>query len=209
MFTEDDLMQPDQELQLGVAPVRIDVLTSISGVTFDEAWAARRAVLVDGQTVPVLSREHLIINEQATGRPQDLIDVGRLTLRRLLRRRAGWQVTWPIRSRDPAGCALDSIGPGADDNASGVAALLELMLSLESIGYWSDEPESQHDPPLLAASYPSTGDFVAFVSDLEHGGAGARSEAGAGGALPEPLIVVARARWQGTAPDRRDGVILS
>ncbi|RKY19750.1 MAG: hypothetical protein DRQ55_09910 [Planctomycetota bacterium] len=79
MFTEDDLVQPDQVLQLGVAPVRIDILTSISGVTFDEAWGARMEVLVEGQSVSVLSREHLIINKQATGRPQDLIDVDRLT----------------------------------------------------------------------------------------------------------------------------------
>jgi len=61
--------------QIGVAPRRIDILTSLSGVPFDEAWAKREAVLTAGLTLPVLSREHLVVNKKAAGRPQDLADV--------------------------------------------------------------------------------------------------------------------------------------
>ncbi len=115
------------------------------------------------------------------------------------------------------GAHYDSIGPGADDNASGVAVLLELaselasvdlpvrvrlvafvneeppcfqedcmgslvyarmlkeageavslMISIESVGYWSDEPDSQRYPAPLGLMYPSTGDFLAVVSTLRH-----------------------------------------
>jgi hypothetical protein len=113
------------------------------------------------------------------------------------------------------GAHYDSIGPGADDNASGVAVLLELaselsahelparvqlvafvneeppcfqadcmgslvyaktlqqagvpvhlMVSIESVGYWSDEPDSQQYPAPLDLMYPSTGDFLGVVSTL-------------------------------------------
>src|SRR5581483_4132683 len=67
----DDLCQPDQILQLGVKPNRIDIITSIAGLTFDEAWEGRVAGVID--TVPVLfiGRDALIRNKEATGRPQD------------------------------------------------------------------------------------------------------------------------------------------
>ena len=58
-----------------VAPRRIDILTSISGVQFDEAWAERETVPVEGLTLNVLSRKHLIANKKAAGRPKDLADV--------------------------------------------------------------------------------------------------------------------------------------
>jgi hypothetical protein len=71
-------MGPDQVVQLGVAPYRIDLLTGIDGVAFEEAWPAREEVAMDGLTVPVLSRAHLIQNKRATGRPQDRADLDRL-----------------------------------------------------------------------------------------------------------------------------------
>jgi len=74
----EDLQRPDLIFQIGVAPRRIDILTSIEGVTFEEAWPARLEVEIEGLTVPVLSREHLIRNKKASGRPQDLADVARL-----------------------------------------------------------------------------------------------------------------------------------
>lgn len=76
--TERDLVTPGTVFQIGVAPNRIDVLTSIDGVDFDEAWLARRIVHIEGLEVPVLARHHLIRNKKATGRPQDLADVARL-----------------------------------------------------------------------------------------------------------------------------------
>jgi hypothetical protein len=77
-LTEADLVRPGTVFQIGVAPNRIDILTSIDGVTFDEAWPARRVVRIENLDVPVLARHHLIRNKKATGRPQDLADVARL-----------------------------------------------------------------------------------------------------------------------------------
>ncbi len=71
----EDLQKPDLIFQIGVAPRRIDILTSIEGVTFEEAWPARVEVEIEGLRIPVLGREHLIQNKKASGRPQDLADV--------------------------------------------------------------------------------------------------------------------------------------
>jgi hypothetical protein len=73
-----DLQTPDMVFQIGVAPRRIDILTSIDGVGFDEAWPHRMVIEVEGQTLPVISRAHLIRNKKAAARPQDLADVARL-----------------------------------------------------------------------------------------------------------------------------------
>lgn len=74
----EDFLAPDQVIQLGIAPNRIDLLTGIDGVTFAEAWSTREKAILDGLPIPVLSRELLIRNKLATGRPQDLADVERL-----------------------------------------------------------------------------------------------------------------------------------
>ena len=71
----EDLSRPDFFYQIGVAPVRIDLLTSISGVTFEDAWNEREYHDLEGVTVPVISRRHLLINKKAAGRPKDLADV--------------------------------------------------------------------------------------------------------------------------------------
>lgn len=62
--------------QIGVPPSRIDILQSIDGITFDEAWSGRIDGTVDGD-VPThfISRQHLIQNKLASGRAQDLADV--------------------------------------------------------------------------------------------------------------------------------------
>ena len=73
-LTPDDLSRPETVFQIGVVPVRIDLLTSISGVGFDEAWAGRIEVSIEGVTVGVLGREELLRNKRATGRPKDLLD---------------------------------------------------------------------------------------------------------------------------------------
>jgi hypothetical protein len=74
-LTVDDLAHPDLIFQIGVPPIRIDVLTSISGVAFDEAWEARVQTRFGDQAVGVISREHLIRNKRASGRTQDLADL--------------------------------------------------------------------------------------------------------------------------------------
>ena len=78
-ITRDDFLAADQVIQLGRAPHRIDILTGISGVTWPEAWASRMQVDLDGIEIHVIGKEELIRNKKATGRPQDLADVARLT----------------------------------------------------------------------------------------------------------------------------------
>lgn len=59
----------------GVDPVRIDILTSVSGLEFQAAWSQRQILELDGLQVPVVSLDDLIANKRATGRPQDLLDI--------------------------------------------------------------------------------------------------------------------------------------
>ena len=76
--TASDFAQPGAVYQIGLPPRRIDLLTEISGVTFDEAWASRITAEVDGRPVSFIGREALLKNKQASGRPKDLADVARL-----------------------------------------------------------------------------------------------------------------------------------
>ena len=73
-----DLTQEDVVFQIGREPNRIDFLTSIDGVGFDEAWSDQLEVEIDGLAVRVLSRDQLIANKKAVGRPRDLADVQEL-----------------------------------------------------------------------------------------------------------------------------------
>lgn len=74
-LSEADLSQPGVVFQIGVAPIRIDLLTSIDGVEFADAWSARFETRFADQPVSVLSEAHLIRNKRAVGRTQDLADV--------------------------------------------------------------------------------------------------------------------------------------
>jgi hypothetical protein len=69
-----DFERPAQVIQLGVPPNRIDILTSISGVSFDEVWAGRVEIEIDGLALSVIGRAELLHNKRASGRPQDLVD---------------------------------------------------------------------------------------------------------------------------------------
>lgn len=71
----EDFIKPESVIQIGVPPLRVDVLTSISGVEFEEAWSARITLRLDGIEVPVLSRKHLIANKRAADRPKDRLDL--------------------------------------------------------------------------------------------------------------------------------------
>jgi hypothetical protein len=70
-----DFTRPDVVAQLGVPPYRIDLLTSISGVQFDDAWAERVHGEIAGVHVPVLGRQSFVRNKRATGRTKDLADL--------------------------------------------------------------------------------------------------------------------------------------
>jgi hypothetical protein len=73
-LTVEDLCRPETVFQIGVVPIRIDRITSISGVGFEEAWEGRIVVRIEGVTVGVLGRDELIRNKRATGRPKDVFD---------------------------------------------------------------------------------------------------------------------------------------
>lgn len=71
-----DLSAPQVVVQLGVAPQRVDILTSISGVdNFSEAWATRVEHHLGGCLVPIIGRTALIANKRASGRLKDLADL--------------------------------------------------------------------------------------------------------------------------------------
>ncbi len=71
----DDLEKPGQVIQIGLPPRRIDVLTAITGVSFEEAWPKRITRAIDGLAVPFIGREELVRNKRATGRAKDLADL--------------------------------------------------------------------------------------------------------------------------------------
>lgn len=72
---KEDFTAVDQIVQLGVEPERMDLLTSISAVAFEEAWNTREYGNLDGLRVPFISKELLRRNKAAVGRKQDLADL--------------------------------------------------------------------------------------------------------------------------------------
>ena len=74
----EDLTRPDTVFQIGIEPLRIDLLTSIDGVDFAEAWIDRFESKFAGVPVNVISRRHLIKNKLSTNRLQDRADVEQL-----------------------------------------------------------------------------------------------------------------------------------
>jgi hypothetical protein len=77
-LTLQDFNRSDSVVQLGYPPHRIDILTEIDGVSFDDAWEHRLDIEIDGLLIPFIGREDLIANKRASGRPQDIADVLRL-----------------------------------------------------------------------------------------------------------------------------------
>lgn len=73
-LTESDLVTAGTVFQIGVPPRRIDIMTSVDGLGFEEAWQARLPVPIANLGVSTLSREHLLRNKRASGRPRDLAD---------------------------------------------------------------------------------------------------------------------------------------
>jgi hypothetical protein len=69
-----DFETPDFVYMFGRPPLRIDVLTGIDGVTFDEAWASRQEGKLGGVPVAFIGREAFLRNKRAAGRTKDLAD---------------------------------------------------------------------------------------------------------------------------------------
>ena len=72
---EGDFQTPNKITQLGVPPVRIDIITSITGVSWDDASTNKCAGTYGGIAVFYLGKEQFIANKQATGRKKDLADI--------------------------------------------------------------------------------------------------------------------------------------
>jgi hypothetical protein len=81
-FTERDRMAT-----LGKEPLRIDIMTSISGVDFARAWKRRLRVRYGRKTVAFLGRQDLVMNKKASGRTKDLLDLALLEEGRQERKR--------------------------------------------------------------------------------------------------------------------------
>lgn len=75
-----DFLDRNLIIQLGVPPVRIDIMMSISGVEFDEAFSNRNLVESKGTKINYINKEYFIKNKKASGRLKDLADIESLSL---------------------------------------------------------------------------------------------------------------------------------
>ena len=71
-------LQNDQIVRMGVEPVRIEVMTTISGVQFEECYRERLETTLDNEPASLISLRHLRINKRAAGRLKDLSDLEHL-----------------------------------------------------------------------------------------------------------------------------------
>ncbi len=77
-LSEDLFLTPGNIVRMGVPPFRIELFSSISGVSFDECYRGRVQAIIDGVRVPVISLSHLKANKKASGRSKDLVDLEHL-----------------------------------------------------------------------------------------------------------------------------------
>jgi predicted nucleotidyltransferase len=74
-LSAEDFERPGQVIQLGVPPVRVDIITSIAGVSWDEAFSDQASGKYGDIQVHYIGREQLIVNKRAVGRKKDLADL--------------------------------------------------------------------------------------------------------------------------------------
>ncbi len=74
-ITREDLTKPDMVIQLGLPPRRIDLLTGLSGLSFEEAWKDRVQHDTGSLQVPFIGRAALVVNKRRTGRLKDRADL--------------------------------------------------------------------------------------------------------------------------------------
>jgi predicted nucleotidyltransferase len=74
-ISADDLMNPDKVIQLGYAPVRIDIITGLSGIDFSKAYANKVIGKYLGITTNFISREDLVASKKLAGRKKDFDDI--------------------------------------------------------------------------------------------------------------------------------------
>jgi len=70
-----DLERPGQVVQIGLPPRRVDLLTTLSGLHFEQAWPGRVTHRIGAVEVPFIGRQDLVRNKRATGRARDLADL--------------------------------------------------------------------------------------------------------------------------------------
>ncbi|MBV6400190.1 MAG: hypothetical protein CNIPEHKO_00473 [Anaerolineales bacterium] len=78
-LTPKDFSEEGFFFQMGVPPIRVDVLMGIPGINFDDCWDRRVEVDFEGLNVIFISKQDLIHSKRAAGRPQDLIDADLLS----------------------------------------------------------------------------------------------------------------------------------
>lgn len=74
-ISEADFSRPGVVYQIGVAPARIDILTELTGLAFEEAWPGRVRHPFGGVETDIIGRDAFIRNKRATGRTRDLADL--------------------------------------------------------------------------------------------------------------------------------------
>jgi hypothetical protein len=74
-LTETDFTEEGKVVQLGVPPVRVDIITSITGVSWEQTWSGRVKGLFGDLEVHYIGREEFILNKRALGRKKDLADL--------------------------------------------------------------------------------------------------------------------------------------
>lgn len=77
-LTVDLFLKQDQIVRMGNPPFRIEIMTTISGVNFEECYSERITEVIDGVEVRIINLEHLKLNKQASGRYKDLDDLENL-----------------------------------------------------------------------------------------------------------------------------------
>ena len=78
-LTVDLFLNPNNVVRMGVPPIRIEILTSISGIEFESSYAERDMVQIEDLVVPVISLARLRENKAASGRAKDLADLESLS----------------------------------------------------------------------------------------------------------------------------------
>jgi len=79
-LTERDFAEKGYFYQMGNPPFRLDIMMSIPGVEFEDAWKNREEVKIEEMTIPFISKPDLIKAKEASGRPQDLLDAESLKM---------------------------------------------------------------------------------------------------------------------------------
>ncbi len=81
-YSENDFLEEGSVIQIGVPPVRVDILTSISGVTFEDAFKNKEIIIIDEIEVSYICKNDFIQNKKASGRLKDLADIEAITERK-------------------------------------------------------------------------------------------------------------------------------